>query len=110
MRARSPVRRLTWLALVALLAVGVAAAAAGERSTSRGPSLDRTFGRGAGFVTTPIPGSFALAYAAVVLRDGDIVVAGQASPRSGNGQVVVVRYLPDGQLDPGFASDRKSVV
>jgi uncharacterized delta-60 repeat protein len=102
--ARSLVRRLAWLALLALLAVGVAAAAAAERSTTRGPGLDRTFGRGEGFVTTPIPGSFALAYAAVVSRDGDIVVAGQASPPSGNGQVVVVRYLPDGQLDPSFAS------
>ena len=104
MCARSLVRRLAWLALFALLAVGVATAAAGERSTARGPILDRTFGQGAGFVTTPIPGSFALVYAALVSRDGDIVVAGQASPPSGNGQVVVVRYLPDGQLDPSFAS------
>ena len=92
------------MAVLALLAVGVTPAAAGERSTTRGPRLDRTFGQGRGFVTTPIPGSFALAYAAVVLRDGDIVVAGQASPPSGNGQVVVVRYLPNGQLDPSFAS------
>jgi uncharacterized delta-60 repeat protein len=90
--------------LLAVLAVGVTPAAAGERSTTRGPRLDHTFGRGRGFVTTPIPGSFALAYAAVISRGGDIVVAGQASPPSGNGQVVVVRYLPDGQLDPSFAS------
>jgi uncharacterized delta-60 repeat protein len=95
---------MAWLALFALLAVGVAAAMAGERSRSRGPRLDRMFGRGGGFVTTRIPGWFALAYAAVVARDGDIVVAGQASPPSGNGRVVVVRYLPDGQPDPSFAS------
>ena len=55
-------------------------------------------------MTTPIPGSFAVAYGSVVLRDGDIVVAGQASPPSGNGQVVVVRYLPNGRLDRSFAS------
>jgi uncharacterized delta-60 repeat protein len=102
--ARFLVRRRAWLALLALLAVGVAPAAAGERSATHGPRLDRTFGQGRGFVTTPIPGSFALAYAAVVLGDGDILVAGQASPPSGDGQVVVVRYLPDGQLDPSFAS------
>ena len=104
MCARSLVRRLAWLALFALLAVAVTPAAAGERSMTRGPRLERIFGRGRGFVTTPIPGSFALAYAAVISGEGDIVVAGQASPPSGNGQAVVVRYLPDGQLDPSFAS------
>jgi uncharacterized delta-60 repeat protein len=97
-------RRLRWVALLALLAVGVGAAAASERSTKRGPRPDATFGRGAGFVTTAVPGSFAVAYAATVLPDGDIVVAGQASPPSGNGQVVVARYLPNGRLDPSFAS------
>ncbi len=45
-----------------------------------------------------------MAYAAVVLKDGDTVVAGQASPPSGDGQVVVARYLADGQLDRRFAS------
>jgi uncharacterized delta-60 repeat protein len=103
--ARYLVRRLPWVALLALVAVSVAAAAASERATPRGPSPDRTFGRGAGFVTTPVRGSSAVAYAAVVLNDGDIVVAGQASPPSGDGQVVVSRYLADGQLDRTFASD-----
>ena len=91
--------------LLALVAVSVAAAAASQRATPRGPRPDRTFGRGAGFVTTPVHGSSVLAYAAVVLKDGDIVVAGQASPPSGDGQVVVARYLADGQLDPRFASN-----
>ena len=45
-----------------------------------------------------------MAYGAVVLQDGDIVVAGQASPPSGDGQVVVARYQANGQLDQSFAS------
>jgi uncharacterized delta-60 repeat protein len=89
---------------LALVAVGVAAAAASERTTPPGPRPERAFGRGTGFVTTPVPGSSAVAYGAVVLKDGDIVVAGQASPPSGDGQVVVARYLADGQLDQRFAS------
>jgi uncharacterized delta-60 repeat protein len=102
--ARYLVRRVPWIALLALVAVSVAAVAAPERATPLGPHPERTFGRGAGFVTTPVPGSAAVAYGAAVLKDGDIVVAGQASPPSGDGQVVVARYLADGRLDPRFAS------
>jgi uncharacterized delta-60 repeat protein len=102
--ARYLLRRLPWAVLLALVAVSVAVAAASERATPSGPRPERTFGRGAGFVTTSVPGSSAVAYGAVVLKDGDIVVAGQASPPSGDGQVVVARYLADGQLDQRFAS------
>jgi uncharacterized delta-60 repeat protein len=102
--ARYLVRWLPGVVLLALVAVSVAVAAASERATPRGPRPDRTFGRGAGFVTTPVPGSSAVAYGAVVLKDGGIVVAGQASPPSGDGQVVVARYQADGQLDRTFAS------
>lgn len=98
--------RLTWLVLAGLLAVIVvpAAPAAPAASASRGLRVDRTFGGGRGFVTTPIAGTSALAYGAIVLPGGEIVVAGQASPPSGDGQVLVVRYLPNGRLDSSFAS------
>jgi uncharacterized delta-60 repeat protein len=56
-------------------------------------------------VTTRFPGTEALAYGAVVLPGGKIVIAGQASPPSGNGQVVLVRYLSNGRLDRSFGSD-----
>jgi uncharacterized delta-60 repeat protein len=60
-------------------------------------SLDPTFGTG-GLVTTNLNGA---AFAAVMEGD-DLVVVGTA------GQAVVdfavVRYLPDGSLDPGFGS------
>jgi uncharacterized delta-60 repeat protein len=102
--ARYLVRKLPGAVLLALITVSVAAAAAPERATPSGPRPDRTFGGGAGYLTTPVHGSSAVAYGAVVLTDGDIVVAGQASPPSGDGQVIVARYLADGQLDRGFAT------
>jgi uncharacterized delta-60 repeat protein len=78
--------------------------AAPAASGSGALRVDPTFGGGRGFVTTPIAGTDALAYGAIVLPGGDVVVAGQASPPSGNGQVLVARYLPNGQLDQSFAS------
>jgi len=92
-----------WLALAGLSAV-VIAPMAPAASGSRGLRLDHTFGGGQGFVTTPIAGAVSLAYGATVISGGDIVVAGQASPPSGNGQVVVARYRPNGRLDSSFAS------
>jgi uncharacterized delta-60 repeat protein len=41
-------------------------------------------------------------YSSVVLSGGGVVVAGQASPPSGNGQIIVVRYCKDGRLDRAF--------
>lgn len=55
-------------------------------------------------MTTPIPGTSSVVYAAIVARGGDIVVAGQASPPSGNGQIIVARYLPSGRPDRGYGS------
>lgn len=91
------------LVLVGLSAV-ITVPAPSAHSASGGLRVDRTFGSGQGFVTTPIAGTSALAYGAIVLPGGDIVVAGQASPPSGNGQVLVARYLPNGRLDSSFAS------
>jgi uncharacterized delta-60 repeat protein len=97
------VRRLIWL-VPAGLAIAVTASGAPAAPASRGLHPDRSFGAGRGFVTTPIAGATALAYGALVLPGGDIVVAGQASPPSGNGQLVVARYLPNGRLDGRFGS------
>ena len=111
MSSRTP-RARPAIALLAVAVVGGGAAAARgvggrhEASATRGVvgvRPDRTFGGGTGFVRTPIAGTFALAYGAVVAAGGKIVVAGQASPPSGNGQVLVARYLPNGRLDRSFA-------
>jgi uncharacterized delta-60 repeat protein len=79
-------------------------AAAPAPSADHGIRPDPTFGRGRGFVTTLIAGTSSVAYGSIVTRGGEIVIAGQASPPSGNGQVLVVRYLPNGRLDNRFAS------
>jgi uncharacterized delta-60 repeat protein len=89
--------------LVALFAVALAAPSVEASSAPARLRPDRTFGAGRGFVTTSIPGITALAYGAIV-AGGDIVVAGQASPPNGNGQVVIARYLPSGRLDHTFGS------
>jgi uncharacterized delta-60 repeat protein len=43
-------------------------------------------------------------YGAITVAGGRIVAAGQASPPSGNGQVVVARYLSSGRLDKSFGA------
>ena len=53
-------------------------------------------------MTTPIRGTSALAYGAIATDGGRIVAAGQASPPSGNGQLLVVRYLANGRPDRSF--------
>jgi uncharacterized delta-60 repeat protein len=90
--------------LLAGLCVTTALAAPAAASGGRGPRPDRSFGAGRGFVTTSITGTTALAYAATIAPGGQIVIAGQASPPSGNGQVVVARYTRGGRLDRSFAS------
>lgn len=67
-----------------------------------GPRPDRTFGRGKGFVTTRIMRTSSFASAGLVLSGGGIVVAGQTTPSSGKGQIVVVRYRRNGRLDRAF--------
>ncbi len=90
-------------ALFALMLMGVAASAAAAVG-SHGIRPDPTFGAGRGFVTTRIAGTTSLAYGAITLSGGRILVVGQASPPNGNGQVVVARYLSNGRLDPRFAT------
>ncbi len=86
------------------LAVCLAAGAAPAGSEARGASRDPTFGQGRGWATTRIPGAIAIAYGAAVVAGGRIVVAGQATTPAGNGQILVVRYRPDGRLDRSFGS------
>ena len=68
------------------------------RYTARG-ELDRTFG-GKGYVSTA-GGDFAAAIA--VERDGRIVAAG-----TNLAKYVLIRYMPDGRLDPRFGAGGKA--
>ena len=98
---------LSWLtrrlALVGLV-VGLTAAAAPASSAAKGARPDPTFGNGRGWVTTSLPGGSANAYGAAVIGGGKIVIVGQWVPPSGNGQVLVARYLRNGRLDRSFGS------
>ena len=100
---RGVIPRLGWGVLAGLSAAVVVAPAVGA-STSPGVRLDRSFGAGRGFVTTPVGGTSALAYGAIATEGGRIVVAGQASPPSGDGQLIIARYLANGRLDPSFGA------
>lgn len=62
-------------------------------------SPDPSWGEG-GVVTTPL-GKFAEALDVAVQPDGKIVVVGEA-PGKENNDFAIVRYLSNGELDPGF--------
>jgi uncharacterized delta-60 repeat protein len=65
-------------------------------------SQDASFGND-GVVTTTISGGFAYANAAVLQPDGKIVVAGYYWP-NGPRAFALLRYNPDGSLDPTFGT------
>jgi uncharacterized delta-60 repeat protein len=73
-------------------------------------SVDTSFGGGDGIVTTPIGGGEYARNelrALVVLPDGKIVAGGKGNDGGGNTNNVMrlVRYNPDGSLDPSFDGD-----
>jgi len=59
---------------------------------------DPSFGTN-GLVTTPVPGGLVDVQAMALMADGRIVIAAQ-----GNGGDLLLRYLDDGTLDPGFGT------
>lgn len=71
--------------------------------------LDPTFGSG-GRVTTDLAGFDDSAGDVVVLANGAIAVAGSSVAGDGVRDAVVVRYLPDGSLDPTFGSGGVAVI
>ena len=70
-------------------------------------SLDASFGNG-GIVLTDIDGSYDYAYAVAVQNDAKIVIAGFGAI-NGERDFAVVRYLPNGSLDPAFGNGGKAV-
>ena len=74
-------------------------------------ALDATFGSG-GVVYTAIPGGINLDRGTGVLQqpDGKIVVAGRSRRSGTNVDAVVVRYLPNGALDPAFGTGGIAIV
>jgi len=96
----SVIRRLVLVGL----AVAVTSAPARASSEAQGARRDLSFGAGRGWVTTRIPGVASVAYGAATVPGGGVVIAGQATTPAGAGQILVVRYQPDGRLDRSFGS------
>ena len=69
-----------------------------------GGRLDPSFGNG-GVAYIGFPRSFATARAAVLLSDGDLVLAG-----GDDGLVALARLLPDGHLDRSFGHGGRSLI
>lgn len=65
-------------------------------------TLDATFGAGGVVVTSLTPSD--IAYALTARGDGGLLVAGSVAPTGLNREAVLLRYLPDGRLDPTFGS------
>lgn len=97
MRISPSPRPLILFFLIMLLAAAPAAGAAGD--------LDPSFGNGGKVITSflPIGGRAA---ALVIQPDGRIVASGVV-PRFGGADFTLVRYFPDGTLDPSFGSGGK---
>jgi uncharacterized delta-60 repeat protein len=68
--------------------------------------LDPSFGSG-GKVNTDFAGLFDEAQSLAVQIDGKIVAAGSAQTSPSNSDFALVRYNPDGSLDPAFGSGGK---
>jgi len=73
------------------------------RLTSNG-SLDPTFG-GDGTVVTDVTPSYDWANGMALQANGKIVVVGSISAGRKNGKIAVLRYRPNGALDPRFSTD-----
>ena len=77
-------------------------------------SPDLSFG-GSGHVATAFAGTVGAALsdrclAVAVQSDGRIVAAGATAQNGGVNNVALLRYLPDGQLDPAFGSAGRVIV
>lgn len=68
-------------------------------------ALDVSFGTG-GALSTDFGGTYDWAYAAVVQPDGKVVAAG-VSDSAGTYDFALIRYLPDGSIDPSFGHGGK---
>lgn len=72
-------------------------------------SLDAGFGNGGKVITDLSSHSEDILSAIAVQPDGRIVAVGMVRRPGGTGDFVVVRYRPDGGLDPEFGTDGKAV-
>jgi uncharacterized delta-60 repeat protein len=79
------------------------------RATASG-DLDPTFGSGGVVRTNLEVGTDAEIHGLVVSNDGKILAAGTAATGTSTGHFVMVRYQPDGSLDPSFGTGGTATV
>lgn len=77
--------------------------------------IDTSFGAGTGFVTTDVDPTAMSSHQAsgksiVVDRAGNLVVAGAIGEPFGSSSTAVIRYLPNGDIDPTFAKGAPLIV
>jgi len=104
-----PVRRPRRVIGPALLLVAVVLGALAPPAVSAGPGpapgdLDRGFGDGGKVVVNPPAEAGEWPGAQAVQPDGDIVVVGTAAPARNGYAFLLLRFLPDGRLDPAFGT------
>src|SRR4051794_27706662 len=86
--------------VVAVVVVAVAVAA--QVGAAAPGDLDPTFGVGG--IALSARADVWMVYSMVLQPDGKIVVSGSAPASSGSADIVLMRFQPDGTLDPGFGS------
>ena len=95
---------MRYLGMIMNVAGLAAMAAAATTAAAASGQLDPSFGKG-GIVVTQF-GNNVRPLDAVLQRDGKIVVAGGVDDfRIASELAVVIRYMPDGSLDPGFGKN-----
>lgn len=98
MRRRRASAALLWLAPLFALP---------SPSGAAGPSpggLDRGFGQAGTVLVAPPDGAGEWPGAQATQPDGKIVVAGTAAPARNGYVILLLRFLPDGKLDPSFGT------
>ena len=92
---------------VALAVLGAFLGLAAPPVSGAGPAaaaLDATFGQGGKVVVRPPGEAGEWPGGEAVQPDGDIVVAGTAAPARSGYVFLLLRFLPDGRLDPAFGT------
>ena len=97
---REDPRRWAFFAALAL----VTSAATGASAGARAGGLDPGFGQGGKVLVPPPAGAGEWPGGQAVQPDGSVVVVGTAAPARNGYAFLLLRFLPDGRLDPSFGT------
>ena len=97
-------RALSLLAAAGLLASALVAAGTGVGAEPLSGALDPSFGDAGKVIVKPPADAGEWPAAQAVAPDGKIVVAGTAAPARNGYAFLLLRFTPDGRLDPSFGT------